>query len=701
MIRNSVSTKRTSVSPNGTLISPKRTFVFGALLLALMLVISACSGAPAPAPTTAPAPTEPPAATQAPATTQPAAGADEWGTVTVKKGDTIKVGLSAALTGDLAIYGLDIQKGAQIAADAFGKDVVPGFSVEVVSEDDQCSGPGGTAVANKFAANPQIVGTVSFMCSSSEIPGTEILDKAHIVSITPSATGATVVSRGLQTVFRTANSDVVQGRVDGDFLTKELKLSDIAILHDGSVYGEGLAQVVKDTIEKNGGKVTDFEAITVGEKDFRSTLTKITAGNPKAIFFGGFWPEAAILVAQKNEVGLTDATFMSADGTYSPKFVETAGDAGKGAYTSFGSALKGATYADFVKAYESNGGKADQIVFSPQSYDAMHVITEALKSAGKVDADGNLVIGRKAFADAVRAVKLDGATGPLAFDETGDRPASATNVVVYQDKDGTKWEQVFPAPSSGASSGTLPDLGGRAVQVGSDTTYPPFESVDANGKIVGFDIEIVDAICAKINCKATFTTTDFQGIFAALAQGRFDMVASGVTITDERKKTVDFSLPMMKNTQVLLVRADETRVNSTADLKNPEIKVAVQNGTTNEITARKLVADPDKQVVLFDDFNLAVASVLNKQADVVVIDTFAGAALLEQNKGKVKTVGEQFGDETLGYVFKKGDTAFIDAFNAGLKAVVKDGTYKTLCEKWWKDITPAPDCTASGLEISQ
>lgn len=675
-------------------VSTKRTLILIAFLLAVMFVISACGTSAPPAP----AATSVPAATQAPS--QPSGATDEWGTVTVKKGDTIKLGFSAALTGDTAVYGLDMQQGAQMAAADFGKEVVPGFSIEIVSEDDLCTGAGGTTVANKFAADPQIVGAVSFMCSSSEIPGTEILDKAHIASISPSATGTVVVSRGLQTVFRTANSDVVQGKVDGDFLTKELGLKEIAIIHDGSVYGEGLANIVKQTIEADGGKVTDFEAITVGEKDFRATLTKIAANQPKAVFFGGFWAEAAVLATQMKEVGLQDAIFMSADGTYSPKFIETTGAAGQGAYTSFGSSIKGATYDDFVKAYETAGNKPENIVFSPQTYDAVHVFAEALKIAAKPDADGNLVIGRKALADAVRSIKIDGTTGPIAFDETGDRPASATNVVIYQVK-GDKWEQVFPKPSTGSASPTLPDLGGRAIQVGSDTTYPPFESVDANGKIVGFDIEIIEAICAKINCKATFTTTDFQGIFAALAQGRFDMVASGVTITDERKKTVDFSLPMMKNTQVLLVRADETRITSTADLKKPEIKVAVQNGTTNEITARTLVADADKQMVLFDDFNLAVAAVLNQQADVVTIDTFAGSALLEQNKGKLKTTGEQFGDETLGYVFKKGDTTLIDAFNAGLKAVVKDGTYKTLCEKWWSGITPAPDCTAGGLEISQ
>ena len=80
------------------------------------------------------------------------------------------------------------------------------------------------------------------------------------------------------------------------------------------------------------------------------------------------------------------------------------------------------------------------------------------------------------------------------------------------------------------------DLGGKVLKVGSDTTYPPMETVDpATGQIVGFDVDLVNALCAKLNCKAEFVTTAWDGIFGALQQGNFDLVASGVSITDERK----------------------------------------------------------------------------------------------------------------------------------------------------------------------
>src|SRR5688572_15549374 len=101
-------------------------------------------------------------------------------------------------------------------------------------------------------------------------------------------------------------------------------------------------------------------------------------------------------------------------------------------------------------------------------------------------------------------------------------------------------------------------LNGRELKIGSDTTYPPFEIVDAEKKIVGFDPDLVAEICRRANCKATFVTAAFDGIFAALSQGPVGAVVSGVTITDERKKNVDFSESYLRYGQVVLVRADET-----------------------------------------------------------------------------------------------------------------------------------------------
>lgn len=661
----------------------KRSFVFGALLLTLVLIISAC-GSPA-APTAAPAqptaaPTQPTAVPAQP-TAAPAASTDEWGSVTVKKGDTIKASFSAALTGDLAPFGLDMQLGAQMAAEQFGKDI-NGFALEIVSEDDLCSGPGGTTVANKIAANPAIVGHIGFMCSSGEIPGSEILDKARIVSISPSATAVNVTSRGLQSVFRTAFNDKVQGPADANFMLNELKMDSVALIHDGSPYGEGLVNAFRQAYEAAGGKIVgDVEAVTVGEKDFRATLTKIAANQPKAIFFGGFWPEAAVLVTQKAEVGLADAVFMGADGMKEPKFIETAGPAGLNAYASFGSSSQGGTYEAYVAAYKAKGGDTKNIVFSPQTYDAVNVLVEALKVAGKVDANGDLVIGRKALADAVRAVKLEGVTGGISFDANGDRPDSSTNVVIFQNN-GTDWIQVFPKPSGTSSSSTLPDLAGRTVTVALENAYAPFNSIDtASGKAVGWDYDTVAEICKRVNCKPEFKETGWDGMITAVSQGQFDMAADGITITDERAKVVDFSKGYIKVDQRLMSRVDDNRFKNSDEAKaNKTIKVGTQKGTTNFDVAAELWGE--SQVVAYDQFPEAVQALIIGDVDLVIIDDTAGVGYTGANKDKIQLLEGSLLSQELGFVFPKG-SPLVAAFNAALDAMNADGTMETINQKWF------------------
>lgn len=717
----------------------KRFIVLGMLSVALLVVVTACGTTATPPPATqAPAPTQA-AATQAPAPTQapaqptaaqptqaateaaqpttaatqaPSAGADEWGEVVVKKGDTIKASFSAALTGDLAQYGLDMQLGAKLANDQYGKEIAPGFSLEIISEDDQCSGPGGTTIGNKIAANPAIVAHVGFMCSSGEIPGTEILDKAHIVSISPSATAVTVTSRRLATVNRTAFNDKIQGPANANFVINELKLTKSAAIHDGSPYGQGLAQAWIDAFKAAGGEVVgDLEAVTVGEKDFRATLTKIAANQPQIIFFGGFWPEAAVLVTQKAEVGMKDTVFISADGTFSADFIKAIPEAAQGVYASFGSAQQGASYSAFVTAYEAAGGKKENIVFGPATYDAVRVLTEALKKVAKVNADGDLVIGRKALADAVRQVKIDGVTGGISFDNTGDRPPESTNVIINQVQ-GDKWVQVYPklepTPAAGsatetpassggatptpASSGgatatpsssaaVLPDLGGRSVTVAVENAYIPFNYVRLdNGKAEGWDYDALAEICKRLNCKPEFKEIAWDAMITAVSQGQFDLAADGITITDERAKTVDFSDGFIAVDQRIMTRLDDTRFKTIDDVKNSTVKIGTQKGTTNYDEAVKLVGE--SRVVGYDTFGDTVQALINGDVDAVCIDDTAGVGYVGVNGDKIKLLEGKLVGQQLGFAFPKG-SALVQPVNGALAAMRADGTLDALAKKWF------------------
>ncbi|MDE3813842.1 transporter substrate-binding domain-containing protein [Sinorhizobium meliloti] len=231
--------------------------------------------------------------------------------------------------------------------------------------------------------------------------------------------------------------------------------------------------------------------------------------------------------------------------------------------------------------------------------------------------------------------------------------------------------------SGGASAA---DLGGKLLKVGSDTTSPPMESVDpATGQIVGFDIDVVNAICAKINCQAEFVTTGWDGIFAALDQGNFDLVASGVSITEERKKAMDFSDPYIVNSQAVLMRVEDQGV-SLEDFKSKGKKLSAQANTTDAQAAEGVVGK--ENVVAYDSFSAAIIALKNKDVDGVVINGANAAAYEREFVGELVVAIRDLESDPLGLVFRKGD-ANVAAFNEGLKMIRDDGTLDQLVNKYW------------------
>jgi polar amino acid transport system substrate-binding protein len=244
-----------------------------------------------------------------------------------------------------------------------------------------------------------------------------------------------------------------------------------------------------------------------------------------------------------------------------------------------------------------------------------------------------------------------------------------------------------PAASPEQPAASMSDLGGREIKVGSDTTYPPFEMVDENKMIVGFDPELLEEICKRANCKSTFVTTGWDGIFVALAQGQFDAVASGVTITEERQKTLDFSEPYLRYGQVVLVRSDESAITGVDGLTGKN--VGVQTGTTNDEKASSLQKEGKVgDVRRYENFALAVKALMNQDIDAVIIDSYAADGFISLNKDKIKKVGEPFTSEALGVALKKGDAALKQAVDAAIIQMKADGTLDALYKKWFVDRAP-------------
>ena len=215
--------------------------------------------------------------------------------------------------------------------------------------------------------------------------------------------------------------------------------------------------------------------------------------------------------------------------------------------------------------------------------------------------------------------------------------------------------------------------------VATDATWPPMEMVDETTKeFIGFDIDLMKAIAAEAGFEVEFRNAAWDGIFSGLAAGEYDAVISSVTITDERKQQFDFSNPYINAGQIVIVRVENTDINSHNDLGGKT--VAAQIGTTGAMAVQEIAGATLKQ---YDEIGFAFEDLLAGRVDAVVCDTpvaadYAGV----QYAGKIKLVGEPFTDEYYGIMVKKGNAELLNQINAGLKAVQEKDIDQQLMVKW-------------------
>jgi polar amino acid transport system substrate-binding protein len=222
----------------------------------------------------------------------------------------------------------------------------------------------------------------------------------------------------------------------------------------------------------------------------------------------------------------------------------------------------------------------------------------------------------------------------------------------------------------------------KTYTFGSDATFPPMEFIDqATKNVVGFDVDMINAIGKVAGFKAVVKSTAWDGIFAGLAAGDYDGVLSSVTITDERKGTMDFSTPYVNAGQVIIVPKTTKNVSKPADLAGKV--VGVQISTTGDIAVAKIAGVKEKKT--YDDIGLAVEDLSIGRLDAVVVDSPTAAGYVLQNdkyKAKLQIVGKPFTDEYYGIAVKKGNAELLGLINKGLAVILKDGTIDTLKKKW-------------------
>jgi polar amino acid transport system substrate-binding protein len=244
-------------------------------------------------------------------------------------------------------------------------------------------------------------------------------------------------------------------------------------------------------------------------------------------------------------------------------------------------------------------------------------------------------------------------------------------------------ETPAPAPAPAAApAAAAPAPAGKTYMVGTDAAYAPFESQAPGGEIVGFDVEVVQAIAKKGGFEVKFVNTPWEGIFKTLDTGERDLVVSAVTITDERKQTMDFSAPYFNAFQLIAVK-EGSKVAKFDELK--ALKVGVQNGTTGDEVVQKLQGKTSANIKRFESTPLALKELESGGVDAVVADNGVVQHYIQNNAGaKFKAVSDpSFTPEQYGIAVKKGNADLLKKINDGLAAIKGDGSYDAIHMKYF------------------
>ncbi len=335
----------------------------------------------------------------------------------------IRIGAAGPMTGDQSKMGIDLRNAAELAVTEWNaKGGVLGKKIVMLSGDDQADPKQAVSIANKFI-NQKASALVGHWNSSCSIPASKYYNDAGIIMISPATTNPQLTQQGFKKVFRVCGTDDQQGRVAAEFVLRTLHSKRVAIIHDKTAYGQGLADYFKKAL---GDKVqvVYYGGIVQRDPDYKAVLTTIKEAKPELYFFGGIYPEAGRLVRQAKEIGLT-APMLTGDGVFDPTFINIAGKAAEGTYVTFGKEPAGLASAKaFMEHYKATYG--DPGPYSIYSYDAANIILTAIQQTGSTDGDK--------LADYISKNTFRGAFGDISFDKNGD--VTKAPYVIWQVKDG-------------------------------------------------------------------------------------------------------------------------------------------------------------------------------------------------------------------------------------------------------------------------
>ncbi len=341
----------------------------------------------------------------------------------------VKIGFVGPLTGDQAPQGEDMLNGTELAVQhaAAQGDVITGHRLVLVALDDQRSPPQAVAAAKKLAADRDVMAVIGHLNSSCTLPASAIYHQARLLEISPVSSNPQISRQGFDTFYRTCATDDLQGPAAALFIVRDMQAQRVFVIDDMTTYGRGLANELIKKLKELQAEVVGHEGIPQGDKDFVPLLTKIKSLNPDLIYFAGMFPEAALLIKQRAEIGL-ESKFMGGDGLFDPVLIGLATPkAAEGVYiTTIGSDIhRIPTAKQFVAAYESRYGPIG--AYSAYAYEAASIAIQAIRTAGVKD--------RSAVLTAMKTMKdYPGLFGLQNFDEKGD--SLIRDIGIFTVKDG-------------------------------------------------------------------------------------------------------------------------------------------------------------------------------------------------------------------------------------------------------------------------
>ena len=324
----------------------------------------------------------------------------------------IKMAVTGPITGPNAAFGAQLVNGTQQAVDDINKaGGILGQKITLEQGDDVSDPKQGVSVANKFVGDGVkfVVGPFN---SGVTIPASDVYAENGILMITPSATNPKVTDRKLWDIFRTCGRDDQQGMLWAELARDKLKGKKIAVVHDKTTYGKGLADAALDNMHKFGIKEVLYEGVNTGEKDYSAIVSKIKESGADYLMWGGLHTEGGLIIRQMRDQGMK-TVMISGDGITDNEFAAIGGPGVEGTLMSFGPDPRNNPAAKAVVA-EFKAKNFDPEAYTLYSYAAVQIIKQAAEKAKSLDP-------KKVAAAMHSGMTFDTVIGPIAYDKKGDR----------------------------------------------------------------------------------------------------------------------------------------------------------------------------------------------------------------------------------------------------------------------------------------